>query len=190
MSCRHMSVRVVRGHDRRYELQRPGRPQAPSRADGGRTIVAVSEVAKGKAVPRQGAAEALVVCAIDVEARLEGQTAKRSAIGLAFDLQRSRRQGDIARLAGAANLDAARDGAVAVNAAGPTGAVEAIESKKLARDEVARRIGRKRFRRRQSRRNKHCSDDRETYKHRELPLFSFRGRSLCLSRVPAIQLAS
>src|SRR5262245_25677313 len=77
-------------------------------------VRAPCEVAIGKAHPR--AAEALAICLLDMEARLERHALERCTNGLASDPERSRRQRYRALWSNAAELDGADDRAVTIDA--------------------------------------------------------------------------
>src|SRR6266403_1530727 len=79
-------------------------------------VRAACEVAIGKAHPR--AAEAVVICLLDMEARLERHALERRANCLASNPERPRRQRYCACRSRAAELDGADDRAVTIDAAG------------------------------------------------------------------------
>ena len=91
--------------------RRPRPPQRqrrlPARAHAG-DAHAAGEVAIGEAEPRHRAAEAALVRAFEIEARLERHALQRGADGLALDPQRSGRQPYRTNRARAADLDACR----------------------------------------------------------------------------------
>src|SRR5262245_54128649 len=101
-------------------------------------VRAACEVAIGKAHPR--AAEALAICLLDMEARLERHALERCTNGLASDPERSRRQRYRALWSNAAELDGAHYRAVAIDAAGAARAIETMKREKLAGYEAPRGI--------------------------------------------------
>src|SRR5262245_71026 len=99
-------------------------------------VRAACEVAIGKAHPR--AAEAVVICLLDMEARLERHALERRANCIASNPERPRRQRYCTRRSRAAELDGSDDRAVTINAAGAARAIETIKREKLAGYEAPR----------------------------------------------------
>src|SRR5262245_16655770 len=111
-------------------------------------IRAACEVGIGKAHPR--AAEAVVICLLDMEARLERHALERCTNCLASDPERSRRQCYRACRSRAAELDGADDRAVTIDSAGAARAIETIKREKLAAYEAPRGFGGEAFRARRA----------------------------------------
>src|SRR6266576_3437404 len=88
-------------------------------------VRAACEVAIGKAHPR--AAEAAVICLLNMEARLERHALERCANCLAPDPECVRWQRYRALRSRATELDAADDRAITIDAAGATRAIETIK---------------------------------------------------------------
>src|SRR5215467_10687643 len=132
-------------------------------------VRAACEVAIGKAHPR--AAEAVVICLLDMEARLERHALERCTNCLASDPDRSRRQRYRACRSHAAELDGADDRAVTIDSAGAARAIETIKREKLAAYEAPRGFGGETFRARragcQQDQNHHC----QPCKHTEPPCY-------------------
>src|SRR5262249_43422725 len=99
------------------------------------------EVAIGEAEAGDGAAEAHLAGAVDVEARLERNATERRAVAITAGAQRAGRKHHIAAWPGAARLDVARHRTVSVDAAVTGRAVEARVREVLACDEAARLVG-------------------------------------------------
>src|ERR1700742_4429677 len=102
-----------------------------------RAAVVPGGFAISEAEPRDRTAEAVIVDAHEVEARLDRQAAQRGADRLAFDLQRARRKVGVAHLAFALELDGTDDRAVGSNAARAACAFEAGVNEQIADDKKA-----------------------------------------------------
>src|ERR1700755_3521171 len=102
-----------------------------------RAAVVPGEFAISEAEPRDRTAEAVIVDAHEVEARLDRQCAQRGADRLAFDLQGARRKVGVAHLAFALELDGTDDRAVGSDAARAARSFEAGVIEHLADDETA-----------------------------------------------------
>src|SRR5262245_54600211 len=122
------------------------------------------EVAIGKAHPR--ATEAVVICLLDMEARLERHALERCTNCLASDPERSRRQRYRACRSHAAELYGANDRAVTIDSAGAARAIETIKREKLAAYEAPRGFGGEAFRARRAScerdQNHHCQPCKHT----------------------------
>src|SRR5260370_5732246 len=117
-----------------------GRARTVSRADHVGPGVAGGEVARGEAQAPDRAAEALWICLVDIEAQLHRKPAHRGADRLALSPHRSWRQHHIADRSAAAELDRARDRAVAIDATGTMRSFKAVEGEQLADHELPRRL--------------------------------------------------
>lgn len=84
-----------------------------------RAPLIADEVAIGRPQPRDRAAEAVGVGALQIEARLHQRATQRRADPLALDSRRVRRQRGIARRAAALKLDRTNFCAVGINDAAP-----------------------------------------------------------------------
>src|SRR5882762_6953507 len=111
-------------------------------------VRAACEVAIGKAHPR--AAEAVVICLLDMEARFERHALERRANCLASNPERPRQQRYCACRSRAAELDGADDRAVTIDAAGAARAIETIKREKLAAYEAPCGFGGEAFRARRA----------------------------------------
>src|SRR5262245_40854677 len=147
------TLRLAKVAARLRRLKREGLGRMPARAHAGNAHAA-REVTIGKAQPR--AAEAALGGLFETETRLKRHPLKRRAPRLTAHPQRSRRQPYRAHRSGAAELNGADHGTVAVNAPRAARAVEAVEREKLAGDEAPRRLRAEHFRpRRDGRQQRH-----------------------------------
>src|SRR6267154_2441663 len=159
---------VARSVRHRGGMYSQGRARTFTCADHVGPGVAAGEVAIGEAQAPNRAAEALWIGLVDIEARLHRKSAHRGADRLALSPHRSGRQHHIADRSAAAELDRARDRAVAIDATGAMRAFKAVESEQLADHELPRRLHIELFGGGRSRRHKsrhhHCDTQ-----HDELP---------------------
>src|SRR5262245_31888247 len=102
----------------------------------GQCDVTAGEVAIGETHPR--AAEAAVICLLDMKAGVERHALERCANCLAPDPECVRRQRYRALRSRDAELDGSDDRAVTINAAGAARAIETIKREKLAGYEAPR----------------------------------------------------
>jgi hypothetical protein len=137
-------------------------------------VRAACEVAIGKAHPR--AAEAVVICLLDMEARLERHALERCTNCLASDPERSRRQRYRACRSRAAELDGANDRAVTIDAAGATRAIETIKREKLAK--APRGFGGEAFRARRAGCEQDQNHHRQPCNHTEPSPVTFSDNNL------------
>src|SRR5262245_48686454 len=144
-------------------------------------IRAACEVGIGKAHPR--AAETVVICLLEMEARLERHALERCTNCLASDPERSRRQCYRALRSHAAELDGANDRAVTIDAAGAARAIETVKREKLAGYEAPRRFGGEAFRAGRAGCEQHQNHHYQPCKHTEpLPHYVGNNNLLLVSR--------